>query len=119
MIDVHDSSAPDLLEVKVTGKLTSADFDHLEPVLEKHVAESVHPKLLMIMEQFSGWSSPEVFWQDLKLDTAYIGKFDRIALVGDANWEEWGTNLINPVTPADLKFFKPEETQHALRWLQQ
>lgn len=119
MIDVRDNSAPDVLEMKVTQKLTSADYDHLEPVLEKHVAESVRPKLLLIMEQFSGWDSPEAFWKDLKLDTAYLGKFHRIALVGDARWEEWGTKLINPLTPADMKFFKPKETRHALRWLQQ
>lgn len=119
MIDVRDSSAPDVLEIKVTEKLSSADFDHLEPVLEKHIAESAHPKLLMIMEQFSGWDSPQALRKDLELDASYIGKFERIALVGDAKWEEWGTQLINPVTPAEMKFFNLEETQYALRWLKQ
>lgn len=119
MIDVQEIQTPDVLEVKVTEKLSSADFDHLKPVIEKHIAESAHPKMLMVMEQFSGWDSAKTFWKDLKMDASYIGKFDRIAMVGDAKWEEWGTKLISPVLPAKIKFFKPEETQYALRWLKQ
>ena len=119
MIDVRANQTPEVLEIKVTEKLSGADFDHLKPVIDTHIAESVHPKMLMIMEQFSGWDSAEAFWKDLKMDASYIGKFDCIAMIGDAKWEEWGTKLISPVLPAKIKFFKPEETAHARRWLKQ
>lgn len=117
MIDIQENPNSDVLEVKVIEKLSTADFDHLEPVLRKHIRESIRPRLLLKMEEFSGWDDASAFWKDLKVDTEFIGDFKRIALVGDARWEEWSAKLLNPVTATEIKFFKPEKIEHARKWL--
>ena len=117
MIDIQDSKVNDVLEIKVLEKLTNADFEHAEPVIEKHISESANPKLLLIMQEFSGWNDASAFWKDLKMDTEYIGEFDRIALVGDEEWEEWSAKLTNPVTSAEIEFFNLAEITDARKWL--
>ena len=117
MIDVQNHKDDRLLEVKATETLTEADFDHVAPVLKKHTAENTEPRLLLVMEQFKGWENIASFWKDLQMDAEYLGQFDRIAIVGDAAWEEWLTKLLNPLTANEIKFFDPAEITHARKWL--
>lgn len=56
-------------------------------------------------------------WKDLKLDARYIGYFDRIAVVGDKKWHEWGTQLVDPITREELKFFPLDQTDEAWEWI--
>lgn len=117
MIDIQKTKDDRLLEVKAVETLTEADFDHLAPVLKKHTTEKSTPRLLLIMEQFEGWENISSFWKDLRMDTEYLGQFDRIAVVGDAAWEEWLTKLLNPLTTNEIKFFDPARITHARKWL--
>lgn len=119
MIDVTPNANSNILECRVSGTLTGADLDHMVPVLKKHIAEAGDPRLLLIMDDFSGWSDIATFWKDLKLDAEYIGEFNRIALVGNARWEEWLTKLVDPLTPNEIEFFEPHAMAHARRWVQQ
>lgn len=119
MIDIEPNPRKDILECRVTGELTGADLDHLVPVLKKHIAESDDSRLLLIMEDFSGWSNVATFWKDMKMDAEYIGQFSRIALVGDARWEEWVTRLVKPLAPNEIEFFEPHAMAHARRWIRQ
>lgn len=117
MIDLQESANSDILELKVVEKMTGADLEHLEPVVKKHIKESDHPRLLILMEDFRGWEDAAAFWKDLKMDTEYITDFDRIALLGDADWEKWLTKLFEPVSPTEIKFFEPHQIEHARKWL--
>ena len=119
MIEIDNSPNTEILEVKAIETLSQSDFDHLRPVLEKHVAENTQPRLLLVMEEFKGWDDTKALWQDLKMDTKHINDFVRIALVGDAEWEKWMTKLVNPLTPNEIRFFKPGKIAHARRWLKQ
>ena len=44
MIDIQENPNSDIIELKVIEKLSAADFDHLEPVLRKHIRESIRPR---------------------------------------------------------------------------
>ena len=43
--------------------------------------------------------------------------FGRIAIVGDAKWEEWGTRLSDPLFRAEMKFFESSQHQVAESWV--
>ena len=70
------------------------------------------------MDGFEGYESATTFWEDLKLDSEYIGYFDRIALVGDKKWQEWGTQLVNPLTKEELRFFSIDVKDKARVWIE-
>lgn len=113
MIEVNTKTDKDILAIKATGKLTKGDLDDLVPVLKKHISASKDPHLIMILEDFKGWEDTAAFWKDLQLDVEYIGHFDRIAVVGDQKWEEWGTRLVDPITKEELKFFPIDQAKDA------
>ncbi len=118
MIDAQSNEQSDgLLEVKASEKLTKADLDHLEPVIEKYVAETIRPRLLLVMEEFDGWEDVGAFFKDLHMDSKYIGKFDRIAISGDAEWEALLTKMVNPLTSSEIKFFDLAKITQARKWL--
>ena len=116
MIRVN-ASQDNILSINVSNKLTKGDLDDLVPLLKEKVAESDHPHLLMILEDFNGWKNAETFWKDLKLDNKYIGSFDRIAVVGEKKWQKWGTKLVNPITKEELKYFPIDQLDNAWEWI--
>lgn len=118
MIEVNEHANQGVLALKVTGTLTEEDLDDLVPTLKTHIS-SEDPHLLMIMEDFHGWEDAAAVWKDLQLDAEYIGYFDRIAVVGNKKWQEWGTRLMNPITKEELKFFSIDQAEKAWEWVKQ
>lgn len=118
MINIQEQPNDDILLLTVTGKLTKEDLDNLIPHLKDQVETSDHPQLFMIMEDFEGYESASAIWKDLKLDTEYIGYFDRIALVGDKKWQEWGTRVFDKITKEELRFFSIDEKEEAKNWIE-
>ena len=117
MIRIQEQPNDNVLTLKVTDILTEKDLDELVPKLKNHVESSDHPHLFMIMEDFDGYESATAFWKDLKLDSEYIGYFYRIALVGDKKWQKWGTQIVNPLTKEELRFFPMKEKEEANSWI--
>lgn len=116
MIEVNENPDKGILALRISGKLTQEELDNLVPSLEKYSSSSDHPHLLMIMEDFKGWEDAATLWKDLQMDSKYIGHFDRIAVVGEKKWQEWGTKLVDPITSEELKFFSIEQAEDAWNW---
>tara|TARA_R110002049_G_scaffold72267_2_gene186441 strand:+ start:3875 stop:4255 length:381 start_codon:yes stop_codon:yes gene_type:complete len=107
-----------LIRIRASGTLKSSDFDRFVPLFERIAAlepRSV-PMLIELAPDFSGWELGGL-WRELKFDVKHQDKFGRIAIVGDKNWQEWGTKLSNPLFPsADQRFFGPAEIDTAETW---
>ncbi|WP_441000456.1 STAS/SEC14 domain-containing protein [Fodinibius sp. SL11] len=117
MIELNAHTDDDILAIKVSGKLSKADLDDLKPALNKFTTVTDDPHLIMILEDFGGWADTAAFWKDLQLDAEFIGYFDRIAVVGDKQWQEWGTKLVNPITKEELMFFPIDQSKEAWNWV--
>ena len=105
------------LTIKAYGKLDRGDYECLGPMLESAVNAMDHPDGLALIDcrEFEGWDSLGAAWQDLKLDMAHGGKFERVAIVGEGRLIDWSTRVGDWFTEAELKVFRsPDE---ALAWL--
>ena len=72
--------------------------------------------LIELASNFSGWDLSGL-WRDLKFDAKHQDKFGRIAIVGNKNWQEWGTKLFDPLFPsAEMRFFDSNEIDSAELW---
>ncbi len=116
MIEVNAHTDDDILAIKASGTLSKEDLDDLEPALNKFTTASDDPHLIMILEDFGGWHDTASFWKDLQLDAEYMGYFDRIAIVGEKKWQQWGTQLMDPITKEELKFFPIDRAGDAWKW---
>lgn len=118
MIGIEKDSDNGILTLKASDKLTKEDLKALTDPTREFVDNVDDPHLLMLLDNFRGWKDAAAFWKDLQLDSEMIGYFDRIAVVGDRKWEDWGTRLMNPITKSELKFFDLADKEKARKWLE-
>lgn len=55
----------------------------------------------------------------MKFDATHQDAMERIAIVGENQWEEWGTKLSKPFFKADVRFFTPGRAAEARAWLRE
>lgn len=106
-----------LLRIRASGQLESSDYDDFVPRFEQLVGRKPGkmPMVIELAPDFSGWDLGGL-WRDLKFDVRHKDSFGRIAIVGDNQWEEWGTEVFDPLFRAEMEFFHPTERQAAEVW---
>lgn len=116
LLNVDGESDPRVIRATVTGQLHESEYHHLTPQIEQLLARHSAVRMLVQLSDFKGWS-PGAAWEDAKLGFHHFADFERLAVVGDKQWEEWMTRLARPFTLADIRFFEPSEMEKALTWI--
>jgi hypothetical protein len=114
MVELRDLDG--VVSVKVGGKLSSEDYQILVPQLEARIKEQGNIRLLWEMENFEGWT-PEALWHDARFDLKHNADVMRVAMVGEARWQDWLTQLMKPFAKGDVRYFSPFEREIAWRWV--
>jgi hypothetical protein len=113
MIESQDS---EIVEVQLTGTLTDNDFRNLEPAFERIVNEHGKLRVLLRMLDFHGWDG-HALWDELKFDAKHLGEIERLAVVGDRQWEKYLTTFGSVLTSAEVRYFDRDEAPQARAWL--
>lgn len=116
MYEVMSETDGDLLAIRVQGKLGKDDYARLRPWLDRQLAAHPCPSLIVVMEDFEGWSGAGALLEDLKLDAAHYNDLRRIAMVGDSRWQEWMAWLAKPFTAAEVRYFDRTDLAAAQSW---
>ena len=117
MIDLQQTSAAQILEIRLTGTLVADEYARIAPDIERRIREVGKLRLLVIMHDFHGWSAGAL-WEDLKFDVRHFADIDRLALVGETKWQEGMSVFCRPFTTASVRFFHPTEIDQARAWLE-
>ena len=107
----------DVIGVRVSGTLSSQDYQEFAPWAKAAAARPGKRRVFVDMRGFTGWDSLEAAIADLRLDAAVHRELDRVAIVGDRRWHELMTRLSAPFTPAAIRYFESEAYDDALRWV--
>ena len=97
-------------------ELKDEDYERLIPLLQEKVKKYGMIRWYFEMRDFKGWSL-SAMWKDLKFDAKNAENLEKIAMVGDKDWEEKLTQLMKPFTSADIKFFPLEQMPQAKEWI--
>lgn len=116
LLKVDGEAEPRVVRAAVTGRLNESDFHELAPRIEALLDTHASVRMLVQLSGFKGWS-PGAAWEDVKLGLHHYADIDRLAVVGDREWEEWMTRLSRPFSLADIRFFEPSEMEKALAWI--
>lgn len=116
MIEQLSTNSPKVLGFKLSGKLHNDDYQHFVPVIEEALALSGKIRLLAEFDDFHGWDA-HAAWDDFKLGVEHYSDFERIAMVGDKDWERWMAIIGKPFTGAQVKYFDKEHADEAWAWL--
>lgn len=117
-ITIADTTEDNIIEAKISGKLTEKDYEIILPELERRIEEYGKLRLLIELEDFQGWTAGAL-WEDLKFDFKHFHDFARIALVGDRKWEKTATLFSKPFTGAELRYFAREDLEEARKWIRE
>jgi hypothetical protein len=117
MLQIRESASSHL-HIVVDGKVEPSDTADFVPAFERLVRSRPTPVSMLVElgPHFGGWSLAAL-WQELKFDVQHAEAFGPVAIVGDARWQKWATQLSNPFFSARMRFFEPAQIAHAQRWL--
>ena len=116
MLQILKESEGNLIATVASGKLTVADYDQLLPLLKTKLAQHQKIRWYFEMNAFEGWEL-KAFWEDVKFDLSHANDFEKVAMVGDKQWEEWMTKTMHPFTNAEIKYFPLSQKEVALQWI--
>ncbi len=120
MITVHTNADGALIEVELSGEVTSADYaSTLVPAIEAALEEHDAIRLLAIVgSEFKGYDLGAA-WSDTKLGLSHWRGFDRIGVVADQGWVQTSVRLAAPILPCPVHVFGMDGVEEARRWMRE
>ncbi|MBN2473425.1 MAG: STAS/SEC14 domain-containing protein [Pirellulales bacterium] len=111
------ASGGKVLEVSVTGKLTKEFYTSFVPTVDQQIAEHGKIRVLFVMHDFHGWTAGAL-WEDSKFDFRHWRDIQRLAIVGETQWQHGMAVFCKPFTMAKIRYFDHTQIDDARTWLE-
>jgi hypothetical protein len=105
-----------LLVVQLSGKLHKLDYARFVPAFEAAVKKFGKLRVLMEMHDFYGGDIGAAL-QDIQFDVKHFNDIERLAMVGEKQWERWMAMFWKPFTTATVRYFPQEQSAEAQAWI--
>lgn len=119
MFEVLPESGPDLLAIRVRGRLSREDYARLNPWLDEELVRNPRPAMLVDMRGFEGFEGPGALLDDMRSGVRHWNDLGRMALLGDHPWVAWMVSLVAPLMRAEIRYFGPDQQEAAWAWARQ
>ena len=116
MFHILPESDGNLICLKVSGKLTDADYKAFIPKIEDVIEEFGTAKFYVDMLDLEGWEW-RAAWDDFAFGIQHWSDFTKIAMVGNKQWEELSARVADKITKADVRYFEESQAAEALVWV--
>jgi len=116
-IKLKENDGGKVLEIQVNGKLAHEDYLHFVPKFEQLIKQHGKLRVFFDMTDFHGWEAGAL-WDDIKLDIKHFSDIERIAMVGDKEWEKQMSLFCRPFTTAKIRYFDNTNAAEAWAWLE-
>jgi len=115
-LKLNEENGGKLLVVRVSAKLTKADYEHFVPEFDRLVQKHGKLRVLFDMTDFHGWEAGAL-WEDIKLSLKHFAHLDRLAMVGEKKWQQGMATFCKPFTKASIRYFDHAGGADARKWL--
>jgi hypothetical protein len=115
-IKLDEKNGGKVMELQVSGKLVHEDYQHFVPKFEQMVKQHGKIRVLFEMLDFHGWEAAAL-WDDVKFDLKHFSDIERLAMVGDKQWEKGMSVFCRPFTTARIRYFDRPAIEEARAWL--
>jgi SpoIIAA-like len=115
-LHIMENNSGNILHLEVSGKFAASDFQSLESTFQRLVKQYGKIRVLFRMHDFHGWE-PVAFWDEVKFDLKHLGDIERLAIVGDKQWEKFLGVFGRPFTAAEIRYFDESVLPAAGEWL--
>jgi hypothetical protein len=118
MIEVMPESQGNILGIKISGTLTTQEYEEIWMPRVEAVIQA-HGKLrcyCLMEDDFQGVEAGAI-WDDTKFGLKHRKDFDKFAMVGAQHWMEWLMKIFAPLVSGEIKSFSREQAQEAWDWV--
>ncbi len=115
-IELREEQVGKVLDVRVSGKLSKADYQQFVPEVERLIKAHGKLRILLEMHDFHGWEAGAL-WEDIKFDAKHFNDIERLAMVGETKWESMMSQFCKPFTTAKIRYFDQTKADEARSWL--
>ena len=102
--------------LRITGKLDKADYELFVPPIEAGIEKHGKVNILIELADFHGWTAGAM-WEDTKFGVKHFNDIDKLAVVGDQNWEKNLATFAKVFTRAEVRYFDHADNEAAHRWV--
>jgi SpoIIAA-like len=105
------------VRLAASGRLSSSDYDVLEPALtDALAARGGRAPLLLDLRGWRGWTAGGLF-RDMLFDLKHSKSFARTAVIGDRSWHKWLTCAAALLFSGPMRYFERGRERQAEDWL--
>ncbi|WP_207422517.1 STAS/SEC14 domain-containing protein [Desertivirga brevis] len=108
----------DLLAVRVNDVLSTEDLQLYKQLINAIIAKYGSVRLYFEMKEFKGWE-PLGFLENGLFDLLHGINFNRVAMVGEKEWQHWAARLASPVKKKGIRYFDLKDKDKAIHWLEE
>ena len=104
------------LSLKAVGKLTHADYEKITPMIDSALEGITEPKVKVYIDgsELEGWELTAA-WDDFKLGLKHGSEFEKVAIFGNKQWQEYAAKIGSWFISGEIKYF--EDSHAAIAWL--
>lgn len=118
MIEIIEGFPDTVVAFAARGRVSKQDYERVVvPKVEEAISR--HDKLRCyyeLGEAFSGMDAGAM-WEDLKIGFGHLSRWERIAVVTDADWIRHAVNAFRFLMPGQVRVFGNREKPEARAWL--
>ena len=118
MIKRLNSDSGQVLAYQCSGAITQEDVKFVQEDMKQALAQFGEVRMLLHLGDLET-PEAEAVWQDLKYTRVYLTEMERLAVVGDAAWQEWMMKAADLPTQGKMRFFEKEEIPQAWAWIEE
>jgi hypothetical protein len=120
-----DTANRKYIRIHATGRLSSSDYDAMEPALEAELArralrqaqdERRGTPLLLDLTGWRGWTAGGL-GREIRFDLKHRKSFPRIAILGNRAWHKWLTCAAKPLFSGEMRYFDAVRAKEAVEWV--
>jgi hypothetical protein len=117
-IKVDPTPVGTIVTLKFREKLDREDYETFVPMIESQMHKDSPIRLLAELHDFEGWTAGAL-WEDTKFAAKHFNDIERLAVVGDSNFQKGVTVFVKPFTSAEVRYFDMEEIDKAREWIRE
>ena len=116
MVQIINLEQEHLIAAKISGKLTEKDMEKMHPLIHNIIEKGHKVDFYFEMEDFEGYTL-KGFWEDLKIDSAHLEDYGKMAFVGNKKWQEWAAKATDFFIKSEVIFFDIKNKEQAMTWV--
>lgn len=116
MIHLINIKKDNLISAKISGKISKSDVENIHSLIHTIIEKGKKVDFYFEMEDFTGYTL-KGFLEDIKVDSAHISDYGKMAFVGENKWQEFAAKITDFFTSSEVKYFDLKDKEQAKTWI--